>query len=360
MLTRERFLDLLEKYTLNVISPEERSELFNAVSSGQYDHLITTHLDQRLALEDLDKVDLSPHRAAELMHKILASEKQNEVLLPRQHRKNILIRWTAIAASIALLAVLGFVLYTKQLKDKSPTANLASNSISKHNNTTSVMKLVTDDGSVVSLQPGSTLHYPLHFNSSKREVILEGEAFFEVTRDINRPFFVYNRDIVTHVLGTSFNVKANKDNQQVEVAVRSGKVEVYQADNDRQNTRKPGGNGVVLLPNQKVVYNEKAKQFIPSVVDQPLPVINNSNTSVVATPRTVFEETSLKEVLPTLEKTYGIEIITENEHLYNCLFTGDISQQDLFTRLEILCKAVGATYEIMGTRILIKGKGCEG
>ncbi|RYG37284.1 MAG: FecR family protein, partial [Chitinophagaceae bacterium] len=199
-------------------------------------------------------------------------------------------------------------------------------------------------------------HYPAHFLPLKREVFLEGEAFFEVSKNAQRPFFVYNNNIVTHVLGTSFTVKANPLTNQVEVSVRSGKVEVYENKGNGKNV--DNSNGVILLPNQKVSYNETARQFAPSLVDSPLPLLTEENGEKPVRRTTVFEEAPLSKVLSSLEKSYGVEIVAENQDLYNCLFTGDISQQDLFTRLEIVCQATGASYEIKGTKVLVKGKGC--
>jgi hypothetical protein len=62
--------------------------------------------------------------------------------------------------------------------------------------------------------------------------------------------------------------------------------------------------------------------------------------------------------MAALQQDYGIDIVPENESIYQCLFTGDISQQDLFTKLDMICRATNASYEIVGTRIVIRGRGC--
>lgn len=69
----------------------------------------------------------------------------------------------------------------------------------------------------------------------------------------------------------------------------------------------------------------------------------------------VFEETPVSRVLAQLEAAYHIEIITEKDALGKALFSGDIKGQNLFDQLEIICQAVQATYEVRGTRILVKG-----
>jgi hypothetical protein len=73
----------------------------------------------------------------------------------------------------------------------------------------------------------------------------------------------------------------------------------------------------------------------------------------------IFDEAPMARVLAYLEQAYHIEMVMENESLAKCLFSGDIKGQNLYDQLEIVCESVQATYEIRGTRILIKGAGCE-
>jgi transmembrane sensor len=356
-MSREKFISLLEKYVADTILPEERSDFFLAVSSGAFDDLLTQHLDGQLNTHSAKGADLPAQRSAQMLHKILSSEKQNAALIPVVSLRARIIRWSVAAAVLAMLIIGGYLLNDQQSGKSTSTLAFAEGMQEKNNSTGKPLKVLLEDGSIVTLASGSSIHYPDHFLPGKREVFLEGEAFFEVSKNAKRPFFVYNNNIVTHVLGTSFTVKSNQHTGQVEVSVRSGRVEVYEKGDAEKNVV-ANNNGVILLPNQKVLYNEKAKQFVPSLVDSPLPLITEGPEKELKIENTTFEETPLKAVLPSLEKSYGVEIVVENEEIYKCLFTGDISQQDLFTRLEIVCQATGATYEVKGTKVLIKGKGC--
>ena len=161
---------------------------------------------------------------------------------------------------------------------------------------------------------------------------------------------------MAHVLGTSFNVRPDVKKKLVEVSVRTGRVQVYQNLGPDRNSKKV--NGVILTPNQKVIYREEEKQFTASIVNNPLPLVKDSLRQVE--PVTfVYEETPFRAVIDSLEKAYGIEMIVENEAMYTCLFTGDISKLDLYSKLDILCQSVKGSYQIAGTRILIEGKGCN-
>ena len=86
---------------------------------------------------------------------------------------------------------------------------------------------ILPDSTFVSLNADSKISYPAKFSASKREVYLEGEAFFDVKRDVNRPFLIYANGSTTEVLGTSFNVNAYPSENIVEISVVTGKVAVY-------------------------------------------------------------------------------------------------------------------------------------
>ena len=216
-------------------------------------------------------------------------------------------------------------------------------------------KITLEDGSKVTLQPQSKLSYPEHFNTDKREVYLTGEGFFEVQENPQKPFFVYTGNITTKVLGTSFYVKNFDGIKKVEVEVVSGRVSVYEEENDQTKTNKQN-NGVILLPNHKVTFFAESNLFVTNIVANPI-----IQTSKIQDTKVFFEfdDTPMSEVLKKLREAYGLEIIVENEIMNNCILTADITNQHLYTKLDIICAAVGATYEVKGTTILINGKGCE-
>ncbi|OQP44619.1 hypothetical protein A4H97_09635 [Niastella yeongjuensis] len=217
------------------------------------------------------------------------------------------------------------------------------------------------DGSLVMLEPKALVRYHDQFKGPKREVYLEGNAFFKVTRNPKSPFYVYSKNIVTQVLGTSFFVKTNALTKNIEVSVQTGKVAVYEAGRETVQERKiEESSGVILKPNQKVIYSGIDHHFRTTLVEIPLPVLANKNAEEKITELNfVFDEASIAKVLNYLEQAYHIEMVMENESLAKCLFTGDIKGQNLYDQLEIICESVQATYEIRGTRILIKGSGCE-
>jgi transmembrane sensor len=359
MLNKEKFIILLEKYASGKILPEERTELFICITSGMYDDLVLQHIENSLRVPNIEGVDLSPQRSADILHKIIFSEKQNSKLMSKTSVKVKIIRWAVAAAVLGAIAFSAYFINNTKNNEPDSNVSFAKYMLEKDNTSGHPLKIEMEEGSIITLQPGSSIHYPPHFLPDKREVFLTGEAFFEVSKNASRPFYVYNKNIVTHVLGTSFNIKMNNETKQVEVSVRSGKVEVYENHSGGETATGKKNNGVILLPNQKVIYDRDTRQFVPSLVDVPLPIIDESGNHQAPVEKFVFEETALKTVFGSLEKSYGIDIVVENENIYKCQFTGDVSRQDLYTRLDIICQAVQASYEVKETKILIKGKGCN-
>jgi len=276
------------------------------------------------------------------------------------------IRWSA--AAVILLAVFMGWWFIRKPVSESPVQQAKKvlgasegNLIAYINVSDTSKHLTLTDGTQVTLFPGSSIQYPSGFSKGRREVFLKGEAFFDVARDPANPFFVYSGGITTRVLGTSFRIKPLDGGDRMEVAVRTGKVEVFESEGeqgtDRQTPRKTM-NGVVLTPNQRVIYHHSNGLFEAMVVAEPLPLMAEDIDGEKVNDF-VFSEAPLKTVLRAMEKAYGIEIIVENEGLYRCPFSGDISREALFEKLDMVNKALGTNYEVKGTRILIKGDGCE-
>lgn len=225
--------------------------------------------------------------------------------------------------------------------------------ITKVNSSNKTLTIALGDSSIVVMEPGTILNYPEHFAAGKREVYLEGKAFFEVAKNARHPFYIYHNNLITHVIGTSFTINTKKANTEVEVAVLTGRVEVSENAALLKNQNNKIENGVVLTPNQKVTYSVTTRIFVASLVEQPLPLINKKPGNFN------FENEEMTQVLATISKEYAIDIVTENESINKCTFTGNITRQDLYSKLDFICKAINASYELKGTTILIKGAGCE-
>lgn len=214
-------------------------------------------------------------------------------------------------------------------------------------------RIILPDSSEVVLQPASEIRLADHYGSTTRELHLKGEAFFDVTRDPDRPFLVYANEVVTRVLGTSFNIKAYEDDKEVTVAVKTGKVSVY------TNKREASGElaqakEVVLTPNQQIVYHRFREVVSKELVEKPEIIIPDSRLF-----RMHFDNAPVAEIFRVLSKNYGVEIRYDANLLRNCRLTTSMSDEGLYERIEVICRAIGASYAVSNdAAITIDSKGC--
>ena len=271
-----------------------------------------------------------------------------------------------VADAVVVLMVCGLWLFTgnDSLPDNSLTEiPKMSGEVIFENQTDDSRLYELPDGSTVQLEPSGKIHFSRNFSAGNREVYLTGKAFFDIVKDPARPFYVYSGTIATRVLGTSFFVDAPANARKVEVKVITGKVSVFQITADRSSkNKKPSTinkhsttNGVVLSPNQKVEYFIDDDHWVTGLVENPVPVkaIEKETFSFV------YDNTPLKAVLEDINERYGIEMVTENEKISDCTFTGNVSRMTLYDMLDVISNSIGSTYEVKGTRILVSGKGCN-
>lgn len=354
---KHRFTQLLQLYLSGSISADEHAELFDLLSTEEHDEFMGKAIYKDFSRDSSSGADLPPHVAEEMVRYIFNSEKNTSKILPLAKRSP-LRKWVVAASILLVMGLTGLFLYIKGQRPDiahSFRALIPANSAVRSNDSSVTQLIVLEDGTKVSLLPHSKLHYASSFAADKREVFLEGEAFFEVTKNPNRPFLVYYNNIVTRVLGTSFRINTNTATGDIEVAVFTGKVQVYENDkllSDRTNK------SIILTPNQKVIYKRENRLFETLLVEKPERVVNEK--AKVEPVSFVYEEEKLQKVFQELETSYAIEIVVENTNINECEFTGDVSRQDLYTKLKIICLATNASYEINGTKILIKGNGCTG
>ncbi|SEW53982.1 FecR family protein [Chitinophaga arvensicola] len=228
--------------------------------------------------------------------------------------------------------------------------------VSVYNQENVAREVALSDGSQVKLESGSVIYYPPAFQGATREVYLSGNAFFDIAHDASRHFIVHTSEgVLAEVLGTSFYVSHDKATHKIEVAVVTGKVSVYERRKKNDTIFSASANSIIITPNQKVTYKTENNQFTTSLVDDPKPVTAPEQATTFD-----FEDASLDKVLKALEETYAISIeTTDNGRFGHCHFTGDITKQDLYEKLDIICQSVQASYEVKGTTIYIKGKGCN-
>lgn len=274
--------------------------------------------------------------------------------------------WSAAAAALLLVGMGGWLFTRSQLEERGASisrvyeATVAEASVpllERRNSSNKPLTVTLSDQSVVTLEPGGRLSYPAHFAPDSRTVYLSGNAFFEVTRNPRRPFLVFANETVTKVLGTSFRVSAQPQEQRVTVQVRTGLVAVMPKKNF--STAELGTlktkNGVLLTPNQQAVFEREAERLSRTLIEKPQLLINE--TEIKPTHMT-FEDTPLTEVFSSLERAYGIDIVYDAASLQRCTLRAALFDEPLFDKLDLICKTVGLSYQVIDTQIVVTGRGC--
>ncbi|QHV93908.1 FecR family protein [Spirosoma endbachense] len=266
-----------------------------------------------------------------------------------------------VAASVLVLLGLGFVAFryisqqadpvSASLAELSPT--LASASIEMVNTTSHPQTIRLQDSSTVLLYPRAKLRYSKRIDPDRREVYLSGKAFFSITKNPKKPFWVYTDQISTQVLGTSFLVNSTASDAKVEV--RTGRVSVYMRTDVRRD-RLAGKNesaGMVLTPNQQVAFSSIDKRLVKSVVEQPV-TLNESPSNDY-----IFDEAPISQVFELLERNYGLTFIYDAPSLKECYLTANLANESLFDKLNLICKITRSSYELVDGQIVIHSQGCD-
>jgi len=268
--------------------------------------------------------------------------------------------WLAAASVLFVLAIgLGIYKndYTKSVFSENKQQYQFSGEIIEVVNSDQNVKYVQlPDGSSVVLQRNSRISYTKQFEAKKRVVILSGEAFFEVTKDADRPFFVYANELVTKVLGTSFSIKADEKGSNVLVAVKTGKVSVFSNKDKHAEDYKNGKKlaALLLMPNQQATF-ERSKFNLrkSSVSGSTLLKIPIENQSFV------YNETPVSEVFSSFEKAYGIDIEYNEKTMEHCSITATLGDEPLDNKLKWICAILEAEYHQNGDKISINGNPCN-
>ena len=197
-------------------------------------------------------------------------------------------------------------------------------------------RLVLGDGTKVWLNSASSLSYPVQFAEKERCVELDGEAYFEVTPDPERPFIVKSGDVQTRVLGTSFNIQAYRNEKSVYTTLLTGSIRVAVAD---------GGDAVVLTPGREAIW-EKGSGAIQ------VEAVNAEDAIAWRYGNFIFEEEDIEVVMRMLSRWYEVEFVFDGGRKEKHTFSGRMSKDEsLDTVLETIELAGGPEFRREGNII---------
>jgi transmembrane sensor len=277
-MTEQYVEELIRKYAEGTASEEEVQKLMN-----WYDNT---------PIRDVQWNAAHPDEKKDVYNRMLGRLKR-EIAPERARIYNL--SWARIAAIFVLIIGIAFII----IQFSSPSSKsyiTVTNQFGK----THVVRL--PDSSIVWLNASSTLSYVRSFEKN-RELLLDGEAYFEVRHDPKRPFIVEAGGVQTTVLGTSFNIKAYGSEDTAAISVITGKVKVT---NDAKDL-------AVLTPSMQLRFNRE-HQAVKTVA------VDTSDVLAWTKGKLQFEGQTLAEIAGTLEKWYGVRILFAKAGMSNCRY----------------------------------------
>jgi len=293
------------KHLLGEASPEEEQTVIEWMKENEthqeYYNQFKKIWDQSKALASTSNVDVN--KAWErFQNKISGQHEPAKILRPR-------FSWIKIAASVILIAGLGFAAFMLVNKNTAPKEMVAQTG-------QNVLVDTLSDGSVITLNKRSTITYPSKFKGNTRTIALKGEAFFNVAPDKKKPFIISVNDVRVTVVGTSFNIKS--ENGSTEVVVETGIVRVTRS-----------GKTVELNAGEKIVMDAKDSTTVKEAVSDKLYNYYRSKEFVC-------DETPLWKLVQVLNEAYDSKIIIGRKELNEKRITTTFYNESLEKILEII------------------------
>lgn len=328
---------LLEKFLEDQCTPDEARDLLEWISSPEGRLIAENRFDGDVALmENPDQnIDSPEVRTAKMfrliMEKIYADQAAESALQTRR----IFPNWLKVAAAI-LIPLLITNAITWFILEK-PNTQIAWQEVYVPKG--EKQQMIFQDGTRVWLNSDTKLTYPVEFAGNQREVKLDGEAYFKVKKNPKKPFIVIVNNLSVKVTGTSFNVKAYEDEKLITTTLDEGKVSLL-----TNQSNEPVE--YALLPGQEAFYSKISSDItiVKSEVGQ------NSSWKEK---KIIFKNTSLLDVVKTLERWYNVKFIIKNQRLtnytYTITFRNEPLQNVLFAMEKITpirCKVKNGTVEI--------------
>lgn len=263
------------------------------------------------------------------IEKAIQDEEEDEYLLFNR----TILKYAAVI--ILMISVCGIAFYIGKASNKTQKNQYCEISAPLGGKSS----VILPDGTKIWLNAGSKIRYSGEFNTNNRDVFLEGEAYFDVTKK-KQPFIVHTSDIDIRVFGTSFNVKSYPDEDKIETTLVEGSIRV-----DRKESKKP----LYLSPNEKLVFHKQNMQaeiktssvdtFVQKnqeTVEKPTTISHDSNPVEISKNINVdesvswkdgsliFNQESLETLTKKLERKYDITFTFENDELKKYSFSGTL------------------------------------
>ena len=196
--------------------------------------------------------------------------------------------------------------------------------------------LTLSDGTRVWLNSETSIQYPVAFGAKERRVFVQGEAYFEVAKDANKPFTVQFMSSSVTVLGTSFNIRAYPEEKRSQTTLAEGSVRIYSP-----------GSSMLLKPGEQAEVSALSGEMVKQEVEV-------KNFTSWKDGRFVFEQQPLEDIMRTLERWYDIRVIFKDEGAKRISLSGNMKRYGDFSQVMKMLQMTGdVRFELHGNDVYI-------
>ena len=322
---KEECIELIERYIHNQTDQNEVKRLNIRIKNNQE---ISSWLEQEIiASPSTMDNDVQARIFRDIENKIDIKDKTDKA--EQNHFQ--LTKWLRVAAMFVLPVITAVGMYFYRSPDETVPGQLvvAVERGQKAN-------ITLPDGSKVWLNSQSRLTYSTNFNVRQRELQLDGEAYFEVAHNPNKPFIVRSNDISVRALGTAFGVKAYNEDVLISSILMKGKVLVTTPDGE-----------AILMPNERIIYDKTKHK------KEQTTVTNATDFTGWIHNELRFEDESLGDIAKTIRRIYNVEVVFASEKLKSQRYTGTINNNSLESVLNIICLTSPVSFQISNQQVTL-------
>ena len=323
--------DLIIKYHNDTLSNEERDKLNQWIAESHRNRKVFENIINHLNISqnDVDEAKRSTYKTITSSHRPFSTLKKQ-----KQARWSVLKYAAVITFCVSASVSIYFLSLDQAENEATPVAE--RNVLIKETDRAQMLSVVLPDETMVKLNAGSRLSYPTQFDDSVRVVQLEGEAFFDVKRDEERPFHIQTKELNVEVLGTSFCVSTYPDGSNPLVAVQSGEVLV----------REVMGTESVFLGQDQYAFLEDNELVSEE--------INEGDLYFGWVDRKlVFNEESIQSIFEKTSRWFNVDFEVSKEFTDPDKFTGSYHNPSLDKVMRSLSFSYEFNYEIKDRMIKI-------
>jgi len=324
---------LVQAYVLGTISHQEMEEAVSLLREPELTGKVTSTLEELWDRRQFDKSAIEDrNRLDQILDQIHIKIRPDLLRLQKLRRRRLVRNALKIAAVLVLGLTIGMGFSLLQKSDSLEfTARAPGGSVSH---------LLLPDSTIVYLNADSEITYAHDAGKNRREVTLDGEAWFRVKGDPKKPFRVRTGFYDVVVTGTEFNVRAYRLDNQIVTTLVEGSVRISPTEDFKMNLEKN------LRPGQQLVYNREDHTIVTRKVDPRYYTSWKDN-------KLVFINMNLSDLVVLLERKYGVEIDVSDRSILQYHYDGTIKNEGILEIMDLLKITLPIEYQVVGQKIII-------